>query len=228
MNEILVVEDDLAMADLYDSVLSQAGYQVFQAHDGLQALDILETEYISLIITDIMMPNMDGYEFTQALRDAKYEMPVIMITAKDTINDKKHGFRIGIDDYMVKPIDLEEMVLRVEAVLRRAKIASQNQLTVGQTHLDYDSLTISWPNHSQVLPQKEFQLIFKLLSYPNRIFTRLELMDEFWGLESQTDIRTIDVHIKRLRDRLKDNNDFNIVTVRGLGYKAEINDYEED
>lgn len=228
MFKILIVEDDLNQAELYESYLSSAGYESDIATDGYKALDMIGEEVYDLIITDVMMPNMDGFELTKSIREAGYNIPIIMITVKDSFDDVKYGFKVGVDDYMMKPINLEEMLLRVEAVLRRARIASQNTLKVGETILDYEKLTLSRDGETYNLPQKEFQVIFKLLSYPNRIFTRQELMDEFWGLDSKTDIRTIDVHIKRLRDKLINNPDFNIITVRGLGYKATINHGKED
>ena len=169
-----------------------------------------------------MMPNIDGFEFASLMRDAGLEVPILMITARDSLEDKKRGFKLGVDDYMVKPIDLDEMVLRVEALLRRAKIAHTKQLNINQTTLDQNSYTVSFLEQQITLPQKEFQLLYKLLSYPDKIFTRQQLMDEIWGLDSDTDERTIDVHIKRLRDRFIDNLDFEIVTVRGLGYKAVV------
>lgn len=222
MNKILVIEDNENLARIYQSILSKNYFDVFITSDGQQALDLLEKIHVDLIITDVMMPNMDGFEFASLMRDAGFEMPILMITALDSLEDKKRGFKLGIDDYMVKPIDLDEMVLRVEALLRRAKIAHTKQLTVNETILDQSSYNVMFNNQQLTLPQKEFQLLYKLLSYPDKIFTRQQLMDEIWGLDTNTDERTIDVHIKRLRDRFSDNRDFEIVTVRGLGYKAVI------
>ena len=222
MNKILVIEDNENLARIYQSILSKNYFDVFITSDGQQALDLLEKILVDLIITDVMMPNMDGFEFASLMRDAGFEMPILMITALDSLEDKKRGFKLGIDDYMVKPIDLDEMVLRVEALLRRAKIAHTKQLTVNETILDQSSYNVMFNNQQLTLPQKEFQLLYKLLSYPDKIFTRQQLMDEIWGLDTDTDERTIDVHIKRLRDRFSDNRDFEIVTVRGLGYKAVI------
>lgn len=222
MNKILVIEDNENLARIYQSILSKNYFDVFITSDGQQALDLLEKIHVDLIITDVMMPNMDGFEFASLMRDAGFEMPILMITALDSLEDKKRGFKLGIDDYMVKPIDLDEMVLRVEALLRRAKIAHTKQLTVNETILDQSSYNVMFNNQQLTLPQKEFQLLYKLLSYPDKIFTRQQLMDEIWGLDTDTDERTIDVHIKRLRDRFSDNRDFEIVTVRGLGYKAVI------
>ncbi|MRI82195.1 response regulator transcription factor [Fundicoccus ignavus] len=222
MNKILVIEDNENLARIYQSILSKNYFDVFITSDGQQALDLLEKIHVDLIITDVMMPNMDGFEFASLMRDAGFEVPILMITALDSLEDKKRGFKLGIDDYMVKPIDLDEMVLRVEALLRRAKIAHTKQLTVNETILDQSSYNVMFNNQQLTLPQKEFQLLYKLLSYPDKIFTRQQLMDEIWGLDTDTDERTIDVHIKRLRDRFSDNRDFEIVTVRGLGYKAVI------
>lgn len=222
MNKILVIEDNENLARIYQSILSKNYFDVFITSDGQQALDLLEKIHVDLIITDVMMPNMDGFEFASLMRDAGFEMPILMITALDSLEDKKRGFKLGIDDYMVKPINLDEMVLRVEALLRRAKIAHTKQLTVNETILEQSSYNVMFNNQQLTLPQKEFQLLYKLLSYPDKIFTRQQLMDEIWGLDTDTDERTIDVHIKRLRDRFSDNRDFEIVTVRGLGYKAVI------
>ncbi len=220
MFNILVVEDDIKLNKLFCTVLSHNDYRTFSAADGEEALKILDKEYIDLIISDIMMPNMDGYELTQALRDAEYSLPVLMITAKEDFKDKQKGFLVGTDDYMVKPINVNEMVLRVGALLRRAKIVNVRKIDFGTTVLDYDSLTVIVGSDEALLPQKEFYLLYKLLSYPNKIFTRQQLMDEIWGMDSETDERTVDVHINRLRDRLKNCEDFQIITVRGLGYKA--------
>lgn len=222
MNKILVIEDNENLARIYQSILSKNYFDVFITSDGQQALDLLEKILVDLIITDVMMPNMDGFEFASLMREAGFEVPILMITALDSLADKKRGFKLGIDDYMVKPIDLDEMLLRVEALLRRSKIAHTKQLTVNDTILDQSSYNVTFNKQQLNLPQKEFQLLYKLLSYPDKIFTRQQLMDEIWGLDTDTDERTIDVHIKRLRDRFSDNLDFEIVTVRGLGYKAVI------
>lgn len=220
MFKILVVEDDAELQQLYCRVLSRNGYLPFGAAFAKEALEIMEHEYIDLIITDVMMPGMDGFEFVKTLRDGDCTLPVLVITAKDSFRDKQIGFLSGVDDYMVKPVDVNEMVLRVGALLRRAKSVSERKQTVGKTTLEYDTLTVYSENSSQTLPQKEFMLLYKLISYPNRIFTRQQIMDDVWGLDSYTDAHTVDVHINRLRDRFRDNPDFEIVTVRGLGYKA--------
>lgn len=220
MFHILVVEDNADMRELFCTVLSDSGYQCFPAADGMEALEIIDKEYIDLIVADIMMPNMNGYELTKAIRAAKMELPILMVTAKDQFDDMQKGFRAGTDDYMIKPINVNELVLRVEALLRRAKIQSDKKITVGSTVLDYDALTVTIHGEETILPQKEFYLLYKLLSYPNKIFTRPQLMDEIWGMFSETDERTVNTHINRLRERFSDCTDFEIVTVRGLGYKA--------
>lgn len=220
MFNILVVEDNADMRELFCTVLSDSGYNAIPALDGWDALKIMENEYIDLIVADIMMPNMNGYELTKSLREAKYELPILMVTAKDQFEDMQQGFQLGTDDYMVKPINVKELVLRVEALLRRAKISSEKKIVVGSTVLDYDALTVTLCGQETIMPQKEFYLLYKLLSYPNKIFTRQQLMDEIWGMFSETDERTVNTHINRLRDRFSDCKDFEIVTVRGLGYKV--------
>ena len=220
MFNIMIVEDDANQRKLMGAVLEQYGYVVTHATDGIDALEQLDRKHIDLIILDIMMPKMDGFELTETLRQSGCNIPILMVTAKQSPVDKRKGFIIGTDDYMVKPVDEEEMVLRVGALLRRSKIASERKLTIGSTTLHYDAFTVETPEGVSELPQKEFLLIFKLLSYPNKIFTRRQLMDEIWDMESESDERTVDVHISRLRDRYRNNPDFEIVTVRGLGYKA--------
>lgn len=220
MFTILVVEDDLNLSRLMCAALSQNGYRTVAAYDGVQALDVLDREHVDLIISDIMMPKMDGYELTSTLREAKYEQPILMVTAREQIEDKRRGFQMGTDDYMVKPIDIDEMVMRVAALLRRAKIASEKKITIGDVVLDYCALSVTADGKTDTLPPKEFYLLFKLLSYPNIIFTRRQLLDEIWGMEHDVDERTVDVHIRRLRERYEENDAFEIITVRGLGYKA--------
>ena len=220
MFHIMVVEDDTELRYLFCAVLTERGYQTLPAADGMEALDILEHSYVDLIISDIMMPKLDGFTLTEQLRNANYDMPILIITALDGLEDKSRGFRAGTDDYMVKPIDVNEMVWRVEALLRRSQIYSERRITIGSTVLDCDSLTVSFGGTDTSLPQKEFLLLFRLLSSMNRIFTRRQLMDELWGLDSEADPHTLEVHISRLRERFRDNPDFEIVTVRGLGYKA--------
>lgn len=220
MFQILVVEDDKELRDLFCTVLEENGYTAIPAEDGIAAFDILDNSYIDLIISDIMMPRMDGFEMTKTLREAGYTMPVLMITAKEHASDKREGFRVGTDDYMVKPIDVNEMVWRVEALLRRSRLVSGRKANFGSTEFDCDTLTVRSGSESVELPQKEFYLLYKLITSPNRIFTRRQIMDDVWGPDSEADPHTLDVHISRLRERFKENTDFEIVTVRGLGYKV--------
>jgi len=220
MIKILVVEDDQVLKRLFCTVLTKHGFHTLEADNGEEALDILDKETVSLVVTDVMMPKMDGYELTELIRSYDAKMPILMITAKGEINDKQTGFRAGIDDYMVKPIDVNEMIFRIEALLRRAEIINERQIVTGDTTFKYDELTVTSPKGESLLPQKEFSRLYKLLSYPDKIFTRQHLMDEIWGIDVDTETRTVDVHINRIRDRFKENTDFEIVTVRGLGYKA--------
>ncbi len=217
---ILVVEDDFHTRKLIADVLLDERYIPVLAKDAYEALDILDRQHIDLMITDIMMPGMDGYNLTEMLRDSGYYFPILMMTAKETIKDKRKGFLVGTDDYMVKPVDEEELILRVKALLRRARIVSERKIVIGKVSLNYDSLTVSRESERYTLPQKEFMLLYKLLSYPDTIFTRMQLMDEIWGYDSETDAHTLSVHISRLRERFGDWSEFEIVTVRGLGYKA--------
>ncbi|MBR6515320.1 MAG: response regulator transcription factor [Bacilli bacterium] len=220
MFKVIVIDDDANLNFLIAKVLTKNGYQVFQCYNANDAYDVLFKNYIDLIITDIMMPGIDGYEFTAALRKEKIDIPVLMITAKEEFKDKVQGFSVGADDYLVKPINLDELVLRVGAILRRAKINNDRKVSIGTTVLNYDTFTVTTGDEVIELPQKEFNILFKLFSYPNQIFTRTKLMNEFWGMLSESDERTIDVHINRLRDKFKDNTNFEIITVRGLGYKV--------
>jgi DNA-binding response OmpR family regulator len=221
MPSILVADDHANIRNLMATYLVRAGYQVHRAADGEDALEILDHAHIDLLIVDVMMPRLDGYGLTRALRDAGYTLPILMITAKERIEDKTLGFQAGTDDYMVKPIDFDEMLLRVSALLRRARIVNEHRIVIGEVILESDSLTVRTPDGSITLPPKEFFLLFKLLSYPQKIFTRRDLMDEIWGMDHETDERTVDVHIKRLRERFEHLPDFRIITIRGLGYKAE-------
>ena len=220
MLKILIAEDDRELRRLFAHVLIKNGYTVKEVGDGKEALDAIDAEYFDLIISDIMMPVMDGYEFVRLLREAGNTTPVLMITAKDAFDDMRQGFISGTDDYMVKPINVNEMVLRVQALLRRAQMINERKQTIGNTVLECDTFTVSCDGESMVLPQKEFMLLYKLTSYPGRIFTRQQLMDDVWGYDSDSDTHTVDVHIGRLRDRFKDNKDFKIVTMRGVGYKV--------
>ena len=218
MFSILVVEDNEVLNEMISTRLKLESYNVYSAFDGEEALNTLEHKYIDLIISDIMMPNIDGYELTKSLRDINTTVPILMISAKNQIEDMEKGFNAGTDDYMIKPINMQEMIFRVKALLRRSKIVNEKKLKVGDTILDYDALTIKINDNLYNMPPKEFYLIFKLLSSPNKIFTRIELMDEIWGMDTDIDDRTIDSHIKKLRRKFEDCSDFEIVTVRGLGY----------
>lgn len=220
MFKILIVEDDLELRRLFAHVLIKNGYAVKEVANGKEALEVLSGDYYDLIISDIMMPVMDGYELVSRLRNTGDTTPVMMITAKDAFDDMRLGFLSGSDDYMVKPVNVNEMVLRVGALLRRAQMINERRQTVGNTLLECDSLTVTSNGESIVLPQKEFMLLYKMASYPGRIFTRQQLMDDVWGYDSDSDTHTIDVHIGRLRDRFRDNPDFKIVTIRGVGYKV--------
>lgn len=222
MFQILVAEDNKPMSKLMALVLKRAGYQVHLAADGVEALDVMDRQHIDLIVLDVMMPNMDGYEFTEQLRAVSNNTPILMVTAKQLPEEKCKGFLVGTDDYMVKPVNEEEMLLRIKALLRRASIANEHKLHIGKVTLDYDALTVSREGVSQTLPQKEFYLLYKLLSYPDQIFTRLQLMDEIWGMESESVDTTVNVHVNRLRSKFGDWPEFEIIAVRGVGYKAVI------
>lgn len=223
MTTILLVEDNQSLRNMLAMRLTRAGYQIAEAAGGAQALEAFDQMSIDLMVVDIMMPGMDGFTLTEELREAGYTLPILIITAKQTLEDKRRGFSTGADDYMVKPLDIDELMLRIEALLRRAQINSGNHLVVGNTRLHQDSLTTVQGDKVTVLPQKEFYLLQTLLSYPGKIFTRQALMDEIWGYNTDTDPRSVDVHIKRLREKYWDCADFEIKTVRGLGYKAEVN-----
>ena len=221
MSMIMVIEDDKNLRRLMQAFLLQEDYEVIVAEDGEDALEKLKNTYVDLFICDIMMPKMDGYEFTQTLREAGYSQPVLMVTAKETFEDKRLGFGVGADDYMVKPVDMNEMLLRITALLRRSQVFNEHRVVVGECVLDNQTLEVTRGDQVLQLPPKEFYLLFKLLSHPKKIFTRQQLMDEIWGMEAQADERTVDVHIRRLREKCEPFTDFRIVTIRGLGYKAE-------
>ncbi len=220
MFRILVAEDDKNTRLLLKAVLEAENYSVVTAENGEEALAILDKTHVDLVVLDVMMPKMDGYEFTKSLRQCDNSLPILMVSAKQLPADKKKGFLAGTDDYMTKPIDEEEMLLRIKALLRRAQIASERRIEIGDVVLDYDSQTVSRRGQTQELPQKEFLLLYKLLSYPGKIFTRIQLMDEIWGADSETGWETVTVHIGRLRKRFEGWREFEIVSVRGLGYKA--------
>lgn len=220
MFTVLVVEDDQPLSRLFGTILGRNGYNAHTVCTASAALHCLEQEYVDLIITDVMLPGMDGFELIRQLRESGSTLPILLVTARETLADKERGFTAGADDYMVKPVEVEELLLRVRALLRRARMISQRKLTVGTTRLDYDTLTLTQNGEEEILPQKECFLLYKLLSYPRHIYTRQQLMDEIWGLESESELRTVDVHINRLRERLRWNQDVSIVTIRGLGYKG--------
>ena len=222
MFSILVCEDDFAIKTMISTKLKQENYSVYTVQNGQEALNLMEKQQIDLVISDIMMPEMDGYEFIQTLRETKHTLPILMITAKSQLESLEAAFKLGVDDYMVKPLRLEELVLRVKALLRRSQLEAEKVLTFTHTRLDYNALTMTELTTGEQLqiPPKEFFLLYKLLSYPEKIFTRLDLLDDIWGMEEDYDERLIDACIKRLRQKLKGNEDFDIVTVRGLGYKG--------
>ena len=220
MFNILVAEDDRDLRELFCSVLTDHGYHALPAENGEEALHIRDDAQVDLIITDLMMPRLDGYELVRMLRDSGDTTPILIITARSEASDIREGFRLGSDDYMIKPINVNEMIWRVEALLRRSQLVNRRKAQIGSTELDCDSLTVTRPGHSDILPQKEFFLLYKLVTSPGRIFTRRQIMDDIWGPDTETDTHTLEVHISRLRDRFKDDPDFEIITVRGLGYKA--------
>ena len=221
MFTVMVVEDDLPLQRMMCAFLGMNGYQTIAAANGEKAMEAIERILPDLVIADVMMPVMDGWELTRELRGAYPMLPIMLVTARDTIEDKRAGFTSGADDYMTKPVDLDELLLHVKALLRRSQVMTSHRLTVGETTLDYNALTVVRGDTVLTLPKKEFYLLFKLLSSPMQIFTRRQLMDEIWGMDAQSDERTVDVHIKRLREKCEIFPDFAIVTVRGLGYKAE-------
>ncbi|MDO4414702.1 MAG: response regulator transcription factor [Erysipelotrichaceae bacterium] len=220
MFKILVAEDDLSTRKLLSAILKREGYEPVQACNGKEALEIMDHEHIDLLISDVMMPEMDGYELTETIRESGSLMPIMLLTAKSMPEDKHTGFLVGTDDYMVKPVDRQEMVLRIKALLRRARIVDEHRITIGDVILDYDSHSVRRGFDVQVLPPKEFNLLYKLLAYPERTFTRLELLDEIWGMDSESDEKTVNVHINRLRTRFYDWPEFEIQTIRGMGYRA--------
>ena len=227
MFKILVVEDDKNLRKLLTTSLNKNNYTTFEANNGEEALEVMDNQFIDLIITDVMMPKIDGFELIKELRTSKYKLPILLITAKDSIQDKKEGFLLGADDYMVKPINIEELLLRVKVLLKRAQSTNEKKIKIGNLILNYDQLTVNKNDIKYVLTQKEFMLLYKLLSTPNTIFTRQELMEEIWGgLHSESDYRTIDVHIKRIREKMRGVKEFEIESIRGIGYRAVINEKE--
>ena len=223
MLNILIVEDDKNISKLMQAVLTQANYNPIPTASSEEALDVLDKMTVDLIVLDVMLPGMDGFEFAKLLRGHRMDIPILMVTALGEMSDMTTGFNQGADDYMTKPINEEEFILRIKALLRRAKISTDHLVEVGRTTLNYDEFSVTWDDEQITLPKKEFLLLFKLISYPNKIFTRRQLIDDIWSLESDTDERSVDVHVNRIRDRVKGNTDFQLLTVRGLGYKVVIN-----
>ena len=220
MINVLVIEDEENIRTIIKKVLTREGYKVLEAGSAEEGLEIIDKKPIDLIVLDVTLPNMDGYEFTKELRSSHMEIPILMATARQLPMDKHKGFIVGTDDYMTKPLDMDEFILRIKALLRRSKIVSERKIQIGKVTLDYDSLTVTRENEKTTLPQKEFYLLYKLLSYPDKIFTRLELMDEIWGFETDSEDTTINVHINRLRKKFESYPEFEIKAIRGLGYKA--------
>lgn len=220
MLDILIVEDDKNTRKLLSAILGKKGYNVLTASNGLEALDVLDNHHVDLMVVDVMMPQMDGYELTKELRENDSNIPILMLTAKQSKEDVHQGFLVGIDDYMTKPFDEQEFLLRINALLRRSQIVTEHKLVIGDFELNYDTFTATYKGEEEILPQKEFLLLYKLLSYPNKIFTRYQLMDEIWGVDTETDEHTLNVHINRLRTRYGNCPEFEILTLRGLGYKA--------
>lgn len=222
MFKVLIVDNDKNIRRFLSLVLCSAGYKPFDADSAKEALHIMEKQKIDLIILDIMLPGMDGYAFAKLLRECNNDIPILMLSTKQLPQDIKQGFLPGTEDYMTKPVDEEEMLLRIMALLRRSKIVSERRLTIGKTTLNYDTLSVKCGSDEYILPQKEFYLLYKLLSYPNQIFTRIQLMEDIWGPSSDSSDATVSVHINRLRNRFEDCPDFSIITIRGLGYRAQI------
>lgn len=220
MFNVMIVEDEINIQKLMSIRLVKSGFNVLTANNGVEALDIITKYPVDIMLVDIMMPKMNGFELVKEIRDTGNNIPVIMITSKDSIDDKTNGFSVGIDDYMTKPIDYSELILRINAIMRRSKIANEKKIVIGKVTLEYDSLTIKREDETLILPKKEFLILFKLLSYPEKVFTKIELLDEFWGYYSESDDATIKVHINRLRSKIEKYKEFEIVTIRGLGYKG--------
>ena len=221
MYNVLVVEDEINILKLMNIRLTKSGFNVFTAENGEAALNVLSREEIDLVVADVMMPVMDGFEFVERMRAESKNIPVIFVTAKESLDDKRTGFNLGADDYMVKPIDHEELVLRINALLKRADIRRTKKLTIGNCTLDYESLSVfNSDGYTVLFSKKEFLILYKLLSYPERIFTKNQLMDEFWGYESDTYSDTVKVHINRIRNKISAFPEIDVITVRGLGYRG--------
>ncbi|ABJ62062.1 MAG: response regulator transcription factor [Leuconostoc mesenteroides] len=220
MANIIVVEDDPNFNRILSIYLSNHGHQVQSALGAQEAYDKMYNQLFDMILSDVMMPNIDGFEFTETVRKINPNIPILFVTAKDDIQSKQRGFSSGIDDYMVKPIDMSEMLMRVTALLRRAHVANDRKLTIGNTVLDADSVSIMVDSQEISVTVREFNILFKLLSYPNKTFSRSQLLDEFWGVDTTTGLRAVDVYITKLRDKFSGSDVFEITTVHGLGYKA--------
>lgn len=220
MFKILIAEDDNELRLMFQRFLSRNGFSVTTVTNGKEALDVLSKDFFDLIVSDIMMPVMDGYELVQSLRDSGDNTPVLMITAKNAYEDMRLGFLSGTDDYMVKPVNVNEMLLRINALLRRAQMANDKSQTIGNTTLEFETFTVITDGEQIILPQKEFMLLYKMVSYPGKLFTRQQLMDDIWGYNTDSDVHTLDVHIGNLRNKFRDNPDFEIVTMRGVGFKV--------
>lgn len=222
MINIMVVEDDLKLNYIVCSFLNDHGYHAISCKNGLEAFDVLLEQPIQLIVSDIMMPEVDGFDFAKHVREIDKQVPILFMTARDDLVSKKKSYHIGIDDYMVKPIEMDELLLRISALLRRAHISNEKKIVAGSLVLKAEE-TVAYLNDQELpLTVREFQILFKLLSYPKKTFTRVQLMDEFWGIDSETNPRTVDVSITKLRDKLSECSDVEIITVRSLGYKAVI------
>jgi DNA-binding response OmpR family regulator len=224
MITVLVVEDDVKLCKIVASYLTGHGYKAFGCHSAVEAFDVMAGNLVDLIISDIMMPEIDGFKFAERVREQDRTIPIMFMSARDDISAKQKGFRAGIDDYMVKPVDMEELVLRLGALLRRANIANEKKLTAGSLVMNADEMTVTIDGVDVPLTVKEFHVLFKLLSYPKKTFTRNQLMDEFWGLDNSSGSRTVDVYITKLREKLSPCKDIEIVTVHGLGYKGVIHE----
>lgn len=222
MAKILIAEDEANIRLLLEIRL-KSRYTVITAANGAQALELIEQGGVDLIVTDIMMPKMDGYEMVETLRARGDTTPVIMLTAKDTLTDKGQGFMVGCDDYITKPVNFEELIWHIDAILRRYKIANEGKIIIGGVTVDKNSFTVTFDDRAEELPTKEFQLLYLLLSYPEKIFTYEQILDKVWGFESESGETTVRTHINRLRNKFEGVKEFEIITIRGMGYKAVIN-----
>lgn len=224
MINILVVEDDPNMNRLVCSYLNNSGFTATGVLSGEDALDTMYNKMFELIISDIMMPGMDGFELARIIRQINKVIPILFMSAKDDLPSKQKGFQLGIDDYMVKPVELDELLLRVRALLRRANVEMERKITVGNLTMDADAMSATLDGEERPITTREFNILYKMLSYPNKTFGRAQLMDEFWGIDTETSLRAVDVYITNLRQKFSECDGFKIVTVRGLGYKVVLND----